>query len=79
MVPFPESDSEEDFSEPAESDDEEFTVKTVSKTKKKAKDKSGQVKVAPASKKAKPSSKPAKFKSPGEGTLLYFSCFDLIK
>uniref|UniRef100_A0A3B5K376 RAD51 associated protein 1 n=1 Tax=Takifugu rubripes TaxID=31033 RepID=A0A3B5K376_TAKRU len=65
----PESDS--DFSEPAESEDEEFTVKNVSKTKKRVKEKSRQVKAAPASKKAKPAPQPAKVKSPGGGT--YFS------
>eukprot|EP00066_Takifugu_rubripes_P022339 XP_011611605.1 PREDICTED: RAD51-associated protein 1 isoform X1 [Takifugu rubripes] len=59
----PESDS--DFSEPAESEDEEFTVKNVSKTKKRVKEKSRQVKAAPASKKAKPAPQPAKVKSPG--------------
>lgn len=74
MCPFPESDGDEDFSEPAESEDEEFTVKNVSKTKKKAKEKSGQVKAAP--KKTKPSSKQANSKSPGGGTLFCFSSFD---
>lgn len=67
LVPFPESDS--DFSEPAESEDEEFTMKNVSKTKKRVKEKNSQVKAAPASKKAKPAPKPAKMKSPGGGTI----------
>lgn len=78
MAAVPESDSDGDLSEPAESEDEEYTVKNVSKTKKKAKEKSGQVKAAPAPKKMKPSSKPAKSKSPGGGTFFYFSSFDFI-
>lgn len=79
MVPFPESDSDEDFSEQAESEDEEFTVKNVNKTKKKAKEKNGQARAPPAPKKMKPLSKPAKSKSPGGGTLFYFSTFVFIE
>lgn len=78
MVSLPESDSDEDFSEPVESEDEEFTIKNVSKKKNEAKEKCGQVKAAPASKKTKSSSKPAKCKLPGGGTVLYFSSFDCI-
>lgn len=75
-VPFPESDSDGDFSEPAESEDEEFAVKNVSKTKKKAKEKSGPIKAPPVSKKVKPASKPAKTKSPAGGNL--FSCSSFV-
>lgn len=77
-VAFPESDSDDDFSEPAESEDEEFSVRKASKTKKKAKEKCGRVKAAPAPKKAKPSSKPDKAKLPGGGTLFFFSTFDFL-
>lgn len=60
----PDSESDEDFSEPAESDDDEFTVKKVSKTKKKEKvTKNDKIKPTSASKKEKQPSKPPKFKS----------------
>ncbi|XP_041819594.1 RAD51-associated protein 1 isoform X2 [Chelmon rostratus] len=60
----PGSESDEDFSEPAESEDEEFTVKKVSKTKKKDKViKNEKTKKPPASKKEKPASKPSKSRS----------------
>nr|XP_046235066.1 RAD51-associated protein 1 isoform X2 [Scatophagus argus] len=60
----PDSESDEDFSEPAESEDEEFKVKKVSKTKKKEKvPKNPKTKQPPASKKEKPASKPSKSKS----------------
>ncbi|TKS90765.1 putative polypeptide N-acetylgalactosaminyltransferase 8 [Collichthys lucidus] len=58
------SESDDDFSEPAESEDEEFTVKKVSKTKKKEKvTKSVKPKQPPVSKKDKSASKPSKPKS----------------
>ncbi|XP_008281148.1 RAD51-associated protein 1 isoform X2 [Stegastes partitus] len=61
----PDSESEEDFSEPAESEDEEFTVKKVTKTKKKEKvTKNDKTKPTSASKKEKQTSKPSKSKSP---------------
>ncbi|XP_053200150.1 RAD51-associated protein 1 [Scomber japonicus] len=60
----PDSESDDDFSEPAESEDEEFTVKKVSKTKKKEKvAKHEKTKQPPASKKEKQPSKPSKPKS----------------
>ncbi|XP_047431137.1 RAD51-associated protein 1 isoform X2 [Mugil cephalus] len=61
---MPDSESDEDFSEPAESEDEEFTVKKVNKTKKKEKvTKNDKTKATPASKKEKQPSKPSKSKS----------------
>ncbi|XP_023149064.2 RAD51-associated protein 1 isoform X2 [Amphiprion ocellaris] len=60
----PDSESDDDFSEPAESDDEEFRVKKVSKTKKKEKEtKNDKTKPTSASKKEKQPSKPSKSKS----------------
>ncbi|XP_072233440.1 RAD51-associated protein 1 [Leuresthes tenuis] len=60
----PDSESDEDFSEPADSEDEEFTVKKASKAKKNEKGtKKNQTKPAPASKKEKHPSKPLKSKS----------------
>lgn len=62
----PDSEYDDDFSEPSESEDEEFKVKKVSKTKKKEKaTKSEKNKLTPASKKEKQSSKPSKSKSQG--------------
>ncbi|XP_034382688.1 RAD51-associated protein 1 [Cyclopterus lumpus] len=52
----PDSESDDDFSEPAESEDEEFTVKKVSKTK------NEKTKPPPASKEEKQPSKPSKSK-----------------
>lgn len=60
----PDSESDEDFSEPSESEDEEFTIKKASKTKKKEKaTKSEKTKQTLASKKEKQPSKPSKPKS----------------
>ncbi|KAG7243236.1 hypothetical protein INR49_011927 [Caranx melampygus] len=60
----PDSESDEDFSEPDESEDEEFTVKKFSKTKKKEKvAKTEKTKSPPAPKKQKPPSKTSKSKS----------------
>ncbi|XP_031169551.1 RAD51-associated protein 1 isoform X3 [Sander lucioperca] len=60
----PDSESDEDFSEPAESEDEEFTVKKVSKTKKKDRvTKNEKAKTPRASKKEKQPSKPSTSKS----------------
>lgn len=57
---FTDSESDEDYSEPAESDEEEFTVKKVSKTKKKEKvTKKDKRKQIPASKNQKQPSKPS--------------------
>uniref|UniRef100_A0A3Q1BU06 RAD51 interacting motif domain-containing protein n=1 Tax=Amphiprion ocellaris TaxID=80972 RepID=A0A3Q1BU06_AMPOC len=65
----PDSESDDDFSEPAESDDEEFRVKKVSKTKKKEKEtKNDKTKPTSASKKEKQPSKPSKSKSQAAGT-----------
>ncbi|XP_030575981.1 RAD51-associated protein 1 [Archocentrus centrarchus] len=62
----PDSEYDDDFSEPSESEDEEFKVKKVSKTKKKEKaTKSEKTKRTPASKKEKQPSKPSKSKSQG--------------
>ncbi|XP_017266994.1 RAD51-associated protein 1 isoform X2 [Kryptolebias marmoratus] len=55
----PDAESDEDYSEPAESEEEEFTVKKVSKTKKKEKvTKKDKTTPAPASKRQKQPSKP---------------------
>ncbi|KAM4569297.1 RAD51-associated protein 1 isoform 2-T2 [Odontesthes bonariensis] len=60
----PDSESDEDFSEPADSEDEEFTVKKACKAKKNEKvTKKDKTKSAPASKKEKHPSKPLKSKS----------------
>lgn len=60
----PDSESDEDFSEPSESEDDEFKVKKASKTKKKEKaTKSEKNKQILASKKEKQPSKPSKPKS----------------
>ncbi|KAM7367215.1 hypothetical protein PAMP_015132 [Pampus punctatissimus] len=60
----PDSQSDDDFSEPADSEDEEFSVKKVSKTKKKEKvTKHEKTKQPTASKKEKQPSKPSKSKS----------------
>ena len=70
---FTDSESDEDFSEPADSEDEEFTVKKASKAKKNEKvTKKDKRKPAPASKKEKPPSKPLKSKSQTAGMLLRF-------
>ncbi|XP_019947750.2 RAD51-associated protein 1 isoform X1 [Paralichthys olivaceus] len=58
----PDSESDEDFSEADESEDEEFTVKKVSKTKKKE-NVPKKIKSPPASKKEKQQSKTSKSKS----------------
>ncbi|MED6246653.1 hypothetical protein ATANTOWER_021344 [Ataeniobius toweri] len=56
----PDSESDEDFSEPAESEDEEFTVKKGSKAKRKEKvTKKDKAKPSPASRKEKKQSKPS--------------------
>ncbi|KAF7229290.1 RAD51-associated protein 1 [Nothobranchius furzeri] len=56
----PGSESDEDYSEPAESEDEEFTVKKASKTKKREKGtKKDKIKLTPASRKQKQPSKPS--------------------
>uniref|UniRef100_A0A8C7ZHR2 RAD51 associated protein 1 n=1 Tax=Oryzias sinensis TaxID=183150 RepID=A0A8C7ZHR2_9TELE len=61
LTPDPESD--EDFSEPSESEDEEFTVKKPTKTKKKDKvSTKDRIKPVPTSKKVKQPSKPSKTK-----------------
>ncbi|XP_031715090.1 RAD51-associated protein 1 isoform X2 [Anarrhichthys ocellatus] len=59
----PDSESDEDFSEPAESEDEEFTVKKVGKTKKKEKVTKNEKNKPPPSSKEKQASKPSKSKS----------------
>ncbi|KAM9327529.1 RAD51-associated protein 1 [Pholidichthys leucotaenia] len=59
----PDSESDSDFSEPSESEDEEFTVKKVKKTKKAAKAIKNDKTKTPASKKEKQPSKPSKAKS----------------
>ncbi|KAM4523689.1 RAD51-associated protein 1 isoform 2-T2 [Fundulus diaphanus] len=57
---MPDSESDEDFSEPDESDDEEFTVKKASKAKRKEKvPKKDKPKPSPASRKEKKRSKPS--------------------
>ncbi|XP_033989164.1 RAD51-associated protein 1 isoform X1 [Trematomus bernacchii] len=60
----PDSESDEDFSEPAESDEEEFTVKKISKSKKEKVTKHEKTKPPSASKKEKLPSNPPKSKSP---------------
>ncbi|XP_010774894.1 adenosine deaminase CECR1-A-like [Notothenia coriiceps] len=60
----PDSESDEDFSEPAESDEEEFTVKKISKSKKQKATKHEKTKPPSASKKEKQPSNPPKSKSP---------------
>ncbi|KAM3587586.1 uncharacterized protein V6R79_009618 [Siganus canaliculatus] len=66
-VSLPDSDSDEDFSEPADSEDEEFTVHKTSKNKKKAA-KSEKSRQPPASKREKPTEHlplPAAASTPG--------------
>uniref|UniRef100_A0A3P9J698 RAD51 interacting motif domain-containing protein n=1 Tax=Oryzias latipes TaxID=8090 RepID=A0A3P9J698_ORYLA len=58
LFAFPDPESDEDFSEPSESEDEEFTVKKPTKTKKKDKvSPKDKIKPAPTSKKVKQPSK----------------------
>ncbi|XP_056281057.1 RAD51-associated protein 1 isoform X1 [Pseudoliparis swirei] len=59
----PGSESDDDFSEPAESEDEEFTVKKVSETKKEKVSKNEKTKAPPTSKEEKQPPKPSQSKS----------------
>lgn len=61
------SESDDDFSEPSESEDEEFKVKKASKTKKGKVTNNVKTKQPPASKKEKPAPKPSKSKSQATG------------
>lgn len=72
MYSFSDSESDEDFSEPPESEDEEFTVKKVNKSKKKEKvTKNEKTKQPPPSKKEKPASKSSKSKSQAAGKFVH--------
>lgn len=72
MYSFSDSESDDDFSEPPESEDEEFTVKKVNKSKKKEKvTKNEKTKQPPSSKKEKPASKSSKSKSQAAGKFVH--------
>ncbi|XP_041832871.1 RAD51-associated protein 1 isoform X2 [Melanotaenia boesemani] len=64
----PDSESDEDFSEPGESEDEEFTIKKAHKTKKEKTTKKDKTKPAPASKREKQPSKPSMCKTQAAGS-----------
>lgn len=70
-VAIPDSESDDNYSEPAESEDEEFTVKKVSKMKKKEKvTKKDKPKPSPVSRKEKQPSKTSKSKSQAAGMFI---------